>query len=164
MYTIKILIDQRNMSQCLKQVLFSCLAGRIKLCVSELHLLFSYFHTFCKATTRFVCILPRVSFSLSYKSLKIIFYQYAESGGTAHCEFRTRRALLPQSRRPNKVTHSTCTPVNNAADPKEQLRTPLSGERAVCVRKLPPVRIPSRVLEAPVFEIRQVQERVDLIP
>lgn len=158
------------MSQCLKQALFSCLVCRIKLCVcvSKHYICLSRISVLFPKQPRVSCVSYRVSFflsfSLSYKSLKIIFYQYAESGGTAHCEFRTRRALLPQSQRPNKVTHSTCTPVNNAADPKEQLRTPLSGERAVCVRKLPPVRIPSRVLEAPVFEIRQVQERVDLIP
>lgn len=99
-----------------------------------------------------------------YESLKIIFYQYAESDGTRLITNSGHGGLLPQSR-PNKVTYSTRTPVNNAT---EQLRTP-AGANELYVRELPvvpPLPPPSRVcsLSKPVFEIRQVQERVDLIP
>lgn len=63
------------------------------------------------------------------KSLKIIFYQYAESGGAQRIANSGHDGLLPQSR-PNKVTYSTRTPVNNAA---EQLRTPVgANELYVC--------------------------------
>lgn len=49
------------------------------------------------------------------KSLKIIFYQYAESDGARRIVNSGHDGLLPQSR-PNKVTYSTRTPVNNAAE------------------------------------------------
>lgn len=91
------------------------------------------------------------------KSSKIIFHQYAESGGTRIAN-SGHDGLLPQSR-PNKVTYSTRTPVNNAV---EQLRTP-AGANELHVRELwslPPLTSAFWKL---VFEIRQVQERVDLI-
>jgi len=75
------------------------------------------------------------------KSLKIIFYQYAEFGGTRRITNSRHDGLLPQSR-PNKVTYSTRTPVNNAA---EQLRMP-AGTNKLYVRELsdPPSCLLSR--------------------
>jgi len=65
--------------------------------------------------------------------------------------------LLPQSR-PNKVTYSTRTPVNNAA---EQLRMPV-GTNKLYVRELSDLPFVSAFSKL-VFEIRQVQEWIDLI-
>lgn len=101
---------------------------------------------------RFAC------YQVMCKSLKIIFYQYAESDGARRIANSEHDGLLPQSR-PNKVTYSTRTPVNNAA---EQLRTP-TGANELYIRELPIVPSLASVLSKPVFEIRQVQERVDLI-
>lgn len=92
------------------------------------------------------------------KSLRIIFYQYAESGGTRCIANSEHDGLLPQSR-PNKVTYSTLTSVNNAV---EQLRTP-AGANELYVRELPIAPPLTSAFAKPVFEIRQVQERVDLI-
>lgn len=55
---------------------------------------------------------------VSRESLKIIFYQYAESGGTAHCEFRTRRRGF-LSLGLTKLLHTRparAPPVNNPVD------------------------------------------------
>lgn len=47
----------------------------------------------------------RVYSGVRRESLKIIFYQYAESGGGGALRIQDTTALLPQSRS-NKVTHS----------------------------------------------------------
>jgi len=70
-----------------------------------------------------------------HESLKIIFYQYAESDGTVHYEFRTRRrrflslGLTKLHTRPAPL--SIMPPTQG-----EQLRTPAGGASELCVREL----------------------------